>query len=305
VTGSSGGKKEPEDIFAGIDKGNEQAITTAPVFDEQRKSPVKLILFAVAVVLVVGAIGFGVWYFLIRPKSQSLPTASETTTTPKVIPAEPAPIVEVPPALPPKEESALPPELPAPESITPSVVVEPTEATDTDADGLSDAEESLLGTSTIEVDSDGDGFADGSEVQSGYDPVAVGKKLSESVSLKKENIGATLSALMPFAWTVSAGSEAGSYAVETGTLATVEVKISQKTSGSQFTDWLVENGIDAAAGRSFTTRAGNSAWQSADRLTTYVLQNDTVVKFQYLLNGSTSYEFRNIYDMMMQSLMKV
>jgi hypothetical protein len=42
---------------------------------------------------------------------------------------------------------------------------------DSDGDGLTDAEESLLGTDPFNADSDGDGYNDGVEVEAGYDPL--------------------------------------------------------------------------------------------------------------------------------------
>src|SRR5439155_11550215 len=42
---------------------------------------------------------------------------------------------------------------------------------DSDGDGLSDAQEILLGTDPFNPDTDGDGFADGVEVASGSDPL--------------------------------------------------------------------------------------------------------------------------------------
>ena len=50
-------------------------------------------------------------------------------------------------------------------------VVAPSSAADTDGDGLSDAQEALLGTDPLNPDTDGDGFSDGAEVASGSDPL--------------------------------------------------------------------------------------------------------------------------------------
>lgn len=44
------------------------------------------------------------------------------------------------------------------------------DTTDTDGDGLTDAEEDELGTDPDEVDSDGDGYSDGDEVENDSDP---------------------------------------------------------------------------------------------------------------------------------------
>ena len=51
---------------------------------------------------------------------------------------------------------------------------------DTDNDGLSDYEEvKIYKTNPVNSDTDGDTYKDGAEVKSGYDPLAVGKKLGE------------------------------------------------------------------------------------------------------------------------------
>ncbi len=49
-------------------------------------------------------------------------------------------------------------------------VVAPTSTNDTDADGLLDVQEAVLGTDPLNPDTDGDGFSDGVEVASGSDP---------------------------------------------------------------------------------------------------------------------------------------
>lgn len=52
----------------------------------------------------------------------------------------------------------------------------PSSATDTDADGLTDTQEtSTYHTDPNKADSDGDGFADGSEIQNGYNPLGPGR----------------------------------------------------------------------------------------------------------------------------------
>jgi len=51
---------------------------------------------------------------------------------------------------------------------------------DTDADGLTDAEEALFGTSAASPDTDSDSYLDLEEIQNGYSPLAAGALLSES-----------------------------------------------------------------------------------------------------------------------------
>ncbi len=59
---------------------------------------------------------------------------------------------------------------------------EPGGGSDTDQDGLSDAEESAYGTDPERPDSDGDGHRDGDEVDKGYDPLGPGR-LNDSVEI--------------------------------------------------------------------------------------------------------------------------
>ncbi|HAU07622.1 MAG: hypothetical protein UW46_C0002G0033 [Candidatus Yanofskybacteria bacterium GW2011_GWF1_44_227] len=65
--------------------------------------------------------------------------------------------------------------------------------TDTDHDGLSNAEESIWGTDFQNPDSDGDGFKDGEEVISGHDPMKKGPDdLVESDNITKNFLAMTL-----------------------------------------------------------------------------------------------------------------
>ncbi len=60
--------------------------------------------------------------------------------------------------------AAVIPEISTPSAGLAAVIVEVSVPTDTDGDGLSDAEEALLGTDPLNPDTDGDGLLDGTEV---------------------------------------------------------------------------------------------------------------------------------------------
>ncbi len=61
--------------------------------------------------------------------------------------------------------------------------------TDTDNDGLSDDLEASLGTNSSKPDTDGDTFTDKAEILSGYDPLAISKKLPIDVKFAQANKG--------------------------------------------------------------------------------------------------------------------
>ena len=54
---------------------------------------------------------------------------------------------------------------------------------DSDKDGLTDAQEALLGTNPLNADTDGDGYLDGAEVKSGYNPLGAGKLTEEQKAI--------------------------------------------------------------------------------------------------------------------------
>lgn len=148
------------------------ASAEAPItFDPEARSRRWLLWLGIGV-LIVAAVGGGVWFWLSRPSSPpAATTETETneTTTPETS-----------------------------NTTTPSIA--PAENQDIDGDGLSDAEEQSLGTDPRRADSDedglfdreeimiyksnpllfdtdGDGFGDGQEVQNGYSPTGAGRLL--------------------------------------------------------------------------------------------------------------------------------
>ncbi len=158
-----------------------------PVGGVEHKSNVLLyVLIAVLVVIVLGVGGYIAYNYFMTP-----PVDEELLPINNMINENPAPINQVP------EEPQLP--INEPEEIPGAVINLP--PTDTDADGLTDQEEIILGTSInladtdrdglndfdeVRVyltdpnnpDTDGDSFLDGEEVTHGYDPKGPGKLLN-------------------------------------------------------------------------------------------------------------------------------
>jgi len=173
--------------------------------DLHEPTAIKRILIATIVLIIVGAIGVAVWYFVVRAPAKvvapvtvpAAPVTDETQNTPEVITPTPAPLpnevdVDVtqptpePPAIIEKPADVpLPtaPEIPQKDSDKDGLTDEQEAKLttdpanpDTDADGLNDsAEVNIWGTDPLNKDTDGDTFSDGQEVLNGFNPKGSGK----------------------------------------------------------------------------------------------------------------------------------
>lgn len=300
----SGG--EPEDIFGDLDKAEaEVAEAPAPVLEPKPAFNFKPVIIAAVIVVLVAAVGAAVWFFVIKAKPAPVapaPVVREpappptVVETPPVMLEEPAPPVVVPPAL-------LPPEPITPEQPAETIVevIQPVAAPDSDADGLSDAEEALFGTNANNTDSDADGYSDGSEVMNGYDPAIPGQTLAASARLAVNNVGDKWSVLLPVAWSVSLDAEAGVFKVDTGELTTFDLTSEEVSPGIEFNPPPSEVGPF----RKFTNEAGYQVWMSNDGLTAYVLQGNSLLTARYATNGASAYYYPAIFKYLIRSVTKL
>ena len=163
------------------------AESVAPIGERAARGGMKKLLLIVGGVVLLIVIGVVVWLAFFRNGTEQLaePTTSVVAPTDETSPTPPV---------------AAPTDVPAeaPPVVTPSVAA----PADSDGDGLSDVDETRLGTdpqkadidndgltdgeevnvyrtNPLNADTDGDTFKDGAEVRAGYDPNAVGKRLFE------------------------------------------------------------------------------------------------------------------------------
>lgn len=128
----------------------------------------KRILIGATVLVALGGVGFGVWWFVMRSAGK---TASAITASPSA-PATASPATpSASPAQPSSEAPVINIDVqgPSQSATTTATTTElkppvPEPAKDSDHDGLSDAEESKFGTDETNPDTDADGLTDGSEV---------------------------------------------------------------------------------------------------------------------------------------------
>lgn len=192
-----------------------------------------------------------------------------------------------------------PPNIPLPESVSPTAPAELGPGLDSDQDGLTNSEEALLGTDPNKTDSDGDGFADGSEVKSSYDPAKKNGKLADSQYLKKENVS-TLDILIPTTWERKPGL-AGSVQILTGTPAVISIDLQPYATQQTLLDWVVAQNMGAGA-QDFAvdkTASGLDVVYSKDGMTAWLLAGNTVYKSHYNTNSALTKDFGTIFEYVM------
>lgn len=192
-------KKEPEDIFAAVDKSAPppptpapsmattplpvppkppmmaSTPTSAPVSPSLQVDPpivashkmIKMGGIALGILILVGG-GFALARFLKKPATVAPKTVTPSAPAPVETPVTPAP-VETPVAPPDTDGDGL---TDAEEATLGTTASSP----DTDADGLSDFDEVRIYRSDPKnADTDGDGYKDGEEVKNGYSPTGPGR----------------------------------------------------------------------------------------------------------------------------------
>ncbi len=337
-TVSTTGRKEPEDIFSGMDQSggaNSANPLPADIYSTPRKSPMKMIVVITSIVLLLIAIGGILYYvFVMRPAQQAAetPVVPQTSTTqqpftgtpvveqPPVVDQQPTPSAQ--PVVEPPAGSGIPLPTPTP-TLTPTTsdevvtstnqvtTPEPTaptslgaaavEGADGDHDTLSDSEEAIFGTSPTKSDTDGDGFSDGAEVRGLFNPTQKGAGITSSLMIKiaKWN-GASF--LMPTVWDLVPNNEnADNATISTHTAQVFTLRVVQNLSHQNLIDWVSAQ-VHVSGLKSYKTKNGLDAVQTPDGFTTYVALGETVWVIGYDVSNSATIDFRTIFELMTTSL---
>jgi len=175
-----------------------------------------LLIISGGLVLIIVLIYFGYSYFIKPAVSQprietnysnlatETPTTVATATTIEtIVPVEN--IATETPAISTSTEStttasstvAFPEETPV---VSAPVIVS---TVDSDADGLTDAEEKIIGTDPNKADTDSDGYSDLAELKSGYDPLIPGAKISSSSKMFDYQIDSKTTVIYPASWDIT------------------------------------------------------------------------------------------------------
>lgn len=188
---------------------------------------------------------------------------------------------------------------------------------DTDGDGLTDVEETVLGTDAALPDTDGDSFIDGKqllssgqyagEVYLGYDPTQAGAKLKDNAKLVTTYTNATFNykTLYPAKWIIRPTDSTNSSVLVTPDPSTGEYfqvmvldnpqKLSARSwyrnTNPDVSDSLVEaltvNGLDGV--------------RSPDHNTIYLVKNDKTYVLSYNVGSKTELNYSVLFDVLVQN----
>ena len=183
--------KPVEDIFAGSERsGGRPLRPVAPLpsvsaqpdipqparvaWDEAESSWRKYVPWIGVGVVALALMGGAYWWFVMRVPAEVIPPPAVDNTTPEqpaVVPPDNTPIKPPPPTD--SDGDGIP------DANEAGYGTDPQNA-DTDGDGLFDGEEAnMWHTDPLKADTDGDGYPDGVELKNGYNPNGPGKVLPE------------------------------------------------------------------------------------------------------------------------------
>lgn len=262
------------------------------------------------------AIASGAYYFLFLVEPAAAPIASTTPATElKPVVNEPAPektVVTEPPAATSSIIATTAPEVIATTTATATepVVKSLAPAVDTDKDGLTDAEEALLGTNPAAVDSDGDGYSDLAELNNLYDPAGPGKLEASPRWKKYSNPTYNYALLVPQSFTQKSlgGDYSMSFVAPDNQFFQVEVQ--PNTSRASIMDWYREQfGEPAEVARLMEGKdtSGAPIWlgiKSPDGLNIYLTDNkfSNLFTLSYNVGLERIVTYPNLFNIFIKSL---
>ena len=185
---------------------------------------------------------------------------------------------------------------------TPRPVTPPLPTADADSDGLTDAEELLLGTDATKPDTDSDGYTDGSEVAVGYDPaVASGALLSTSAKLQtysSEKFFYTLA--YPTDWqSKTVDTEGSEVLISGGGAEFMEVLVVGNPDKLTAAAWYARQFPSLSPAEVPELKVGELTWALApDGLTAYLATENNLFAFSYNIGTAEQASYYNLFKAM-------
>ncbi|MEK7496644.1 MAG: hypothetical protein AAB657_01935 [Patescibacteria group bacterium] len=189
--------------------------------------------------------------------------------------------------------------------VEPRGLTLPTTTIDTDADGLTDAEEIILGTDKDKTDSDSDTYSDGLEVDNDYDP-ALPESKRLTVSSKISNYQSerfNYSIIYPSSWLAKPKDTEGSEVIFSGAGDEfIEVLVIDNPEHLSATDWYIKQLSGVTADQIPTIQVESATWVlSFDGLNAYFANDQYIFTLAYNAGTSTEVSYYKLFRAMLRS----
>jgi hypothetical protein len=175
---------------------------------------------------------------------------------------------------------------------------------DSDNDGLTDMEETILSSSTSTPDTDGDGYLDGSELGNLYNPAGEGKITANSNIVLYENKTFSYDLFYPAIWQTSVNGGDDSLMFKTSDNQFVQIIVQPNVNKQTLDDWYIEQLGVIAINEADRMSGGN--WQgikSPDGLNIYLMneKQSYIFNLTYSPGENKILQYFNIFQMMVKS----
>jgi len=173
---------------------------------------------------------------------------------------------------------------------------------DSDGDGLSDIEESLLGTLPTNIDTDGDNYRDGIEVAGGYNPTKPGdSRLSESPFIKPLTTSFSsdnFKTLYPKEWSAAFVAESRQALITAATGEIIRISVRDNQLGQSALGWYLQDHPEAIVSQLRVAEAGVlSGIYTPNGLTAYLTDSAKTkfYVFEYLTGQQAEVRYAAIF----------
>jgi hypothetical protein len=271
---------------------------TNPVNNAAPHHKVGLLIIFGGIILIISILYVGYTLLIkpaVKPKKELVENKSQviekiaTATAPEIV----SPIVDLTPTeavviattsleiATSSNEAALPEETPIFELNT------EISTADTDADGLTDNEEKIIGSDPNKADTDDDGYLDFAEIKSGYDPLSAGKKISDDSSILSYKINVSASTIYPSSWEVTRVDSSETIIFADTDKAFIQVDVQENANKLKPLAWLEQEFPGTLPGDSIS----GSSWQgfyTQDGLAAYIFNQDYSKVYSFSCSPLTS-----------------
>lgn len=158
---------------------------------------------------------------------------------------------------------------------------------DSDADGLTDDEEKIVGTDPNKADTDNDGYLDLAEFKSGYDPLVPGKKTSETSAILNYQIDSKTTVIYPNTWEVTRSDLNQTVVFTDSDKAFIQAVYQDNSNKMSPILWFKEQFMGLTPGESVI----GTSWQgfySQDGLAAYIFNKDLSKVYSFSCSPLTS-----------------